>query len=338
VNLDDCTMLRFSTKKLSPQQRLPAWYEIFCHATSRRYCSPIEDTCHVDMRIWAPPSNATVADESARLRVQRVEISHGVQTRRTRELLTDGNDDFVLNIQEAGETQLTQCGREATAAPGAAILSSNADESTISFAGPTRFTSIALPRQLMATLAPGVEDAVAQSMRLNSPVVPMLLDYLNIVDRNDVLRSVQLRRSIVTHVHDLCALAIGASRETAEIAGGRGLRAARLQALKTDIANSLTDASLSAATLARRHRVTPRYIHRLFESEGMTFSQFVRASRLALVHRELVNALTAGRTIGALAYDAGFGDLSTFNREFRRRYGQTPSNLRAVAVAGDPER
>jgi AraC-like DNA-binding protein len=29
--------------------------------------------------------------------------------------------------------------------------------------------------------------------------------------------------------------------------------------------------------------------------------------------------------------DAGFGDLSTFNREFRRRYGATPSDVRAAA-------
>jgi AraC-like DNA-binding protein len=187
----------------------------------------------------------------------------------------------------------------------------------------------------MAALAPGIEDAVANSMQLSSPAVPMLRDYLNIVDREGALQSADLRRAVVTHVHDLCALAIGASREAAEIANRRGLRAARLQVLKADIAKNLTDGSLSAATLARRHRLTPRYIHRLFESEGMTFSQFVRASRLALVHRELLNPLMAGRTIGALAYDAGFGDLSTFNHEFRRRYGLTPSDLRAAAKRDD---
>ena len=70
---------------------------------------------------------------------------------------------------------------------------------------------------------------------------------------------------------------------------------------------------------------------RLFESEGMTLSRFVRASRLALVHRSLVNPRLADRTIGALAYDASFGDLSTFNHEFRRHYGMTPSDLRAAA-------
>ena len=40
----------------------------------------------------------------------------------------------------------------------------------------------------------------------------------------------------------------------------------------------------------------------------------------------------AERTITAIAYEAGFGDLSYFNRAFRRRYGETPSDVRAAAV------
>ena len=34
-------------------------------------------------------------------------------------------------------------------------------------------------------------------------------------------------------------------------------------------------------------------------------------------------------TIGSLASELGFGDLSYFNRSFRRVYGMTPSDVRA---------
>jgi AraC-like DNA-binding protein len=40
----------------------------------------------------------------------------------------------------------------------------------------------------------------------------------------------------------------------------------------------------------------------------------------------------AGRKISAVAFDAGFSDLSYFNRTFRRRYGASPSELRAAAI------
>jgi AraC-like DNA-binding protein len=39
----------------------------------------------------------------------------------------------------------------------------------------------------------------------------------------------------------------------------------------------------------------------------------------------------AGLTISGIAFAVGFGDLSTFNREFRRRFGLTPSDVRRRA-------
>jgi AraC-like DNA-binding protein len=36
-----------------------------------------------------------------------------------------------------------------------------------------------------------------------------------------------------------------------------------------------------------------------------------------------------GAKISAVAYDSGFGDISHFNRAFRQRYGEAPSQIRA---------
>jgi AraC-like DNA-binding protein len=70
-------------------------------------------------------------------------------------------------------------------------------------------------------------------------------------------------------------------------------------------------------------------VQMLFESEGTTFSRFLLDQRLAHAHHMLSNPLLAKRTISTIAYEAGFGDLSHFNRAFRRRYGVTPSDIRA---------
>jgi AraC-like DNA-binding protein len=73
----------------------------------------------------------------------------------------------------------------------------------------------------------------------------------------------------------------------------------------------------------------------LFEREGTTFSQYVMAQRLAGAHRMLGEAGCAGLTITAIAMEAGFSDLSHFNRAFRRVYGASPSEVRAAARKGD---
>ncbi|MDW4800082.1 helix-turn-helix domain-containing protein [Escherichia coli] len=45
----------------------------------------------------------------------------------------------------------------------------------------------------------------------------------------------------------------------------------------------------------------------------------------------LTDPRRSDRSISAVAFEAGFGDLSYFNRTFRRHFGATPSEIRAAA-------
>jgi AraC-like DNA-binding protein len=103
------------------------------------------------------------------------------------------------------------------------------------------------------------------------------------------------------------------------------------------IGRHLTDGSLSAAALAARHGITVRYLHKLFEDDAMTYSQYVLDQRLALAYRRLRHPRFTGRTVSSIAHDAGFGDLSYFNRTFRRRYCVTPSDARRRVPDGDAQ-
>jgi AraC-like DNA-binding protein len=105
-------------------------------------------------------------------------------------------------------------------------------------------------------------------------------------------------------------------------------------AIKAEILNSLNRHEPSLAGLAAPRRVTPRYAQMPFDSDGTTFSRFLLYQRLARAHRMLSNPLSAERTISTIAYEAGFGDLSHFNRTFRRRCGETPSDVRALTTPG----
>ena len=137
---------------------------------------------------------------------------------------------------------------------------------------------------------------------------------------------------MVTQIYDLAALTMGATREAAEIAKGRGLRVARMSAMKVDITEKLASPNLSVEEVAKRQGVSSRYVQMLFEQEGTTFSQYVISQRLLRAHRMLTDPRFADRSITSLAFDAGFGDLSYFNRAFRKCYGGTPSEIRAAAV------
>jgi len=110
------------------------------------------------------------------------------------------------------------------------------------------------------------------------------------------------------------------------------LPAARLPAIKREIMEKLGNAALSIGTIAARHGITPRYVHMLFEAEGITFSAFVMKRRPETAHSLLCDPANLGSKISAIAFQCGFNDLSWFNRAFRKRYAATPSAIRATAL------
>jgi AraC-like DNA-binding protein len=176
-----------------------------------------------------------------------------------------------------------------------------------------------------------LDDAVLRLIPAGMGALKLMANYVGIVRDDDALATPALRRLVVTQIYDLVALAIGATRDAATVAEGRGVRAARLRAIKADIAERVAQGDLTVAAVASRQRISESYVRKLFESEGRSFSDWVLGERLMRAHRMLTDPRFAGRSIASVAFDAGFGDVSYFNRTFRRRFGATPSEIRADA-------
>jgi len=221
-----------------------------------------------------------------------------------------------------------QLGREGSVHPGEAVVVSNSDARRSVFLSGGRAFGLTVSRKLLATMVPGLEDMFARPLSNNTEALRLLTSYIGTLEQDGELSTPELRRIVVTHVHDLMALAIGASRDAAHVAMGRGLRAARLRAIKADIAKNLDRPDLSIGAVARRHNISPDYIGKLLRSENTSFTDFVRRQRLARAYHLLSDPQWHTRSIGAIAVAAGFGDLSHFNHAFRRAYGQTPSDVR----------
>ncbi len=236
-------------------------------------------------------------------------------------------DDLLVGLPLQGEVAV-EVGGDALALGQSKVMLVAADvPHRVSFAAGNGF-SLRVKKSLIAPLVHDLADAVAKPFDRNSQAMRLLLAYLCALDLEEAIDSPETRRLVVTHVCDLLALALGASRDASDVAGARGVRAARLAAIKSDILENLARPDLSASAIAARHGVTRRYVDMLFELEGMTFSEFVVGQRLTQAHRMLSDPRFAHRTVNAIALDVGFGDLSYFNRTFRRRYGATPSDVR----------
>jgi AraC family transcriptional regulator len=86
---------------------------------------------------------------------------------------------------------------------------------------------------------------------------------------------------------------------------------------------------LTLGDLAREAAMSPYHFLRTFRAvAGMTPYQFVLRTRL---HRAAVRLRRSNASISTIAFDAGFNDLSTFNRRFRRLMGASPRAYRRMA-------
>jgi AraC-like DNA-binding protein len=316
---DDFAIIRFSTGALPQRDRLPMLRDFYGPLVRLDIEPAPDEPLHFEVIARAVPD----------LAVSILEFS-AVRARRTRALIADGNDNCMFSVLRSPGNTIFQRGREVLPAEGSAALLSLADPFACATAGGiARGISLSVPRKVLAASVPRLEDRFGQAFQ-DSEALRLLKSYAGLLEQDHLLANVDLRRLVVAHVHDLVALALGASRDAAEIANGRGLRAARLHAIKADVRASLRE-PLSSTTIAARHGVTPRYVQVLFEDEGVTFSQFLIGERLERVNRMLRDPLQMEFPISAIAYDSGFGDLSHFNRAFRRRFGATPSDVRATA-------
>jgi AraC-like DNA-binding protein len=224
---------------------------------------------------------------------------------------------------------ISQIGRSATVGPGDGVLLSNSDVGKVTLSANCRLTALSVPRAAILPLVPDLGAALARPVPAGSPALRFLMRYLDIVHDTQALADVEAQGMVATHVHDLLALTLGATRDAAEVAKGRGLRAARLRAIKADVLKNLGRLDLSVEAVAASHRITPRHVQRLFEQDGVTFTAFVLVARLDFARRLLCDPAMDGVPIGRVAFDSGFSDLSYFNRCFRRRFGCTPSEMRA---------
>jgi AraC family transcriptional regulator len=88
------------------------------------------------------------------------------------------------------------------------------------------------------------------------------------------------------------------------------------------------DERLALNALAREAAMSPYHFLRTFRQvTGMTPHQYILHTRL---HRAATRLRGSADPISVIALGAGFKDLATFNRRFRRLIGTTPSSYRAV--------
>jgi AraC-like DNA-binding protein len=315
---------RFSSEVLRPADRVALYRQLACRMLGTLDIQPLGAKFSCNARFFQLPG----------LGISRIAGS-AIRGTRTREMAA-GDEELLLIANLGGAATVSHVGREARIPAGGAVLVSSTEPCRVERTESCHLY-IRMPRAMLVPMIAKPADALMSVIPATTESLRVLTGYVDLLlaDSQPMAKAAELRRLAVSHVHDLVALTIGATRDAAEIAAGRGLRAARRSAIKADIAQNLAG-DVTAAALSARHQLGQRYIRKLFESESTSLSRFVLLQRLTRVHRMLSDPRHAHRNIADIALAVGFGDISTFNREFRRQFGMTPSDVRATSASPHP--
>jgi len=311
----DFASLRFSTDALPARDRIPLWREEFGRRVLRLDIEALSDPFRATATLRALPGLRTFAFNGSAVRFDR-----------TKAFTSDGDDSLGLIINLGGRRTLSQRGHDVVLGAGDGVLLLHEQPAALTCTEGSHL-GLVLPRAALAERVRNLDNAVLQLIPNKSEALQLLVDYLRLVREEFALATPKLRRRVVGHVHDLVALALGDRGALGETELG-AVAAARLAAALEVIATRFLEPELSVTTVARIQGVSPRYLQRLFETTGTTFTDRVTELRLQKAFVFLRDPRNGERVLD-IAMQCGFSDISYFNRLFRARFGDTPGAVRA---------
>jgi AraC-like DNA-binding protein len=315
---DGYATLRFSTEELPAASRAAILSKVLARKFVRLEIEALPDCAfHLEGVLCGMPGLGIAST-----------FGFGVRARRTRELTADGNDDLCLGIASVGTVVVSQDVGVVTLEHGDATLISAAQPSSIVYRERSRLLMISVPAAALRPLVADISATIMRRIPRGTEALELLAAYAGSLVSEIVLESPELRHHAANYVYGLIALAVRATRAATDVGRHYSVSAARLRAIKADITDNIGRFDLSIDVVVARHGVTPRYLRKLFEAEGTTYSEFLLHQRLKRAHRLLTDPRLSNLAISAIAFESGFGDLSYFNRTFRRAFGASPTDVR----------
>lgn len=248
---------------------------------------------------------------------------------RAKKHLADGKDIVSLVISRGGRFRIdgvegeTSCG-----AHGAAVLESRR-ESVLHSPDAIPVWTICMDRAPLEPLICDTRKPLQQCVQGDDPALCLLGGYLGALGRLDRVCQPAL---ISQHIRELALCALGISRDAQAFVRERGARDARLLTVLDQLAQAAVEPGLDPSRFAAQLNLSVRYLHRMLEPSGRTFSEHLLAFRLAHAEAMLRDPQLTRLRIGEIAARAGFADISHFNRSFRQTFAETPSEFRASAA------
>ncbi|MEU3564764.1 helix-turn-helix domain-containing protein [Kitasatospora sp. NPDC006786] len=238
-----------------------------------------------------------------------------------------------VGVQVSGRAVLEQDGRRAEVPAGGLFLYDTARPYSVDYPESFRTHLFHLPRRSLDVPERELQQVAGTAVAPAEGCGSVLLPFLNALAASVHSYSAPVGDRLAGSVSDLLSTLV-AQLTAARTADGPSTPNDHLvRRVREHIDRHLGDTELSPEAIARAHHISVRYLHRLFESEGVTVSRLIQRRRLDACARELGRRGRTAPTVSAVAQRWGFVNPAHFSRAFRAAYGVSPREWRALRTA-----
>ena len=312
------TLLHLNTDGLRPQERLPSWGTMLhrvCGGFEVEAGDPRSFTGEIFLERFGGMDCASIAGNQARI----------VRDRLTADSEGSGLLFYVLQVE--GASRMRQGEGEALLNPGDAALIDGARSSEFLYDGYSRQLSLHLPARVVAAYGRGRRPRTAAPIAgrgYAGALHALLIRSLSEAGTFSLEEGALVRGQLLEGILHLILADEGTP------APANSLRHDAWTRIRSLLELRLSDANLDCAAAARHACVSVRQLQRLFQSQGLTFSVWLRRERLERCYFDLRQASWPRPTVTEVAFRWGFNDPAYFSRAFSAQFGFSPREARLL--------
>ncbi|MEM8982163.1 MAG: helix-turn-helix domain-containing protein [Pseudomonadota bacterium] len=317
--LDDSVRLQWNSGEVRRKDRAAAWENML-------------EQSHLPWRLTNRPADGFDATIAMRqfdgYRLIRCACGAARGRRSINEIArTEGRALSLLHLRH-GKEALTIADNEITLQAGDLVLWDSERPMTFDVPGHLEKLTLMFPYAALTSIFPNATDYVGRVIPSRRGLSTLLTSYLNSIEKEMWTMSAEDLTAAMKPTMDLLATVLTMESRLPR----QSLKTMTLHRIQQYIIDHLSDPDLTPTNIAARNGITPRYLHLLFEEEGVSVSQWIRERRLERCKDDIARSLATGRSITAIAYDWGFNHPSHFSRAFKQRYRMAPrSYLHSLA-------
>ncbi len=236
------------------------------------------------------------------------------------------DDTEIIGIQFVvqGKERLNIGGEEVVLSPGDILIWDNTRPIAFSVDEELHKISIIMPLSRFRNWLPTSWYTVDKKIAANSHSSGLLSLFMMSLPDHVIARNSSNGDALAEATMGLLVNALGEERQC----DSETLRGTQLMRVRQYIHENLPQPDLSPSQIATGNKISVRYLHWLFEPEGLTVSQYIIQQRLIRCRRELANPLMFKRTITDIAFSWGFHNATHFSRRFKQEFGLSPYEFR----------